>query len=128
MYTLNSTLALDNGSSKDESAAKILFRETWYGDEMKKCRLLCLDTYLRDPCLKDKNVKDDAVNYPENTRVIKTSIHEVEEANSIRLTTVRGCIDFIYYELGGQNLLRKIEQLAHDFEQWLGTKLTEMPR
>ena len=47
-----------------------------------------------------------------------------------RLSTVRGCMQFISHNLGGQNLLRKIEQFAHDFEhrQSFSTNLSKKAR
>ena len=92
-----------------------MFRETCYDDDMKKFKLVCLDSML-EPLLgddKSHNNKNDQDCHTNHTNEFLGD----EQSTSRRLSTVRGCMQFISHNLGGQNLLRRIEQLAHDFEQ-----------
>ena len=121
---------LDQGKLEDVCAANILFKETCYDDDMQKYRLICLDTCLEDPMQTNAATKNNSKKFGDATELINTPDCEANQPNSVRLSSVRGCMDFIYYELGGQNLLRTIEQLAHDFEQrqWLGKRLNKATR
>ena len=104
-----------------------MFRETCYDDDMRKFKLICLDAFL-EPLI-------DALDHIKYGSENLTCHNKIEHGDGKqetvrRLSTVRGCMQFISRNLGGQNLLRKIEQHAHDFEhrQSFGTKLSKIAR
>ena len=90
---------------------------------MKKFKLICLDTYLEVSVTTIDNTKSlyktgELTKSTATTSTNAQDLNGLEETNPRRLSSVRGCMDFICgFAGGGQNLLRKIEQLAHAFEQ-----------
>ena len=100
-----------------------MFKETCYDDEMKKFRLICIDNCLKADIasLGFTKLSNNSGDSPRGTTAKSTNIQDtsgLEQNESRRLSSVRGCMDFICRIAGGgQNLLRRIEQLAHDFEQ-----------
>ena len=107
-------LYLENETETNNFETRILFRETCYDDDMKKFKLVCVDDMLKPSVRDDKNSnKNDQDGQANQTNEFVGD----EQSTPRRLSTVRGCMQFISHNLGGQNLLRRIEQLAHDFEQ-----------
>ena len=124
---LSTNLFLENDTDEDKFETKILFRETCYDDDMRKFKLLCLDAFL-EPSIDDSDQKrNDGKSLPSN---INHELGDGKQDTTRRLSTVRGCMQFISHNLGGQNLLRKIEQFAHDFEhrQSFSTNLSKKAR
>ena len=80
---------------------------------MRKFKLVCLDAFLEPSIDNSDRNKKDGKSLPRN---IKHELMDGKPDTTRRLSTVRGCMQFISHNLGGQNLLRKIEQFAHDFE------------
>ena len=93
--------------------ANILFRETCYNDEMKKYKLVCLDNYL-DP-LKENDALSNISHQDIPGNYNKNGIED-EDHKSCCFSNVWDCMEFLKKEIGGLNLLRRIEQLAHNFE------------
>ena len=93
--------------------ANVLFRETCYNDEMKKYKLVCLDNYL-DP-LKGNDVFSNISHQDSSGNDNKNGIED-EDHKSCCFSNVWDCMEFLKKEIGGLNLLRRIEQLAHNFE------------
>ena len=94
---------------------------------MRKFKLVCLDAFL-EPLIDDKGRnRNVGKSVPSNT---KHEVGDGKQDTTRRLSTVRGCMQFISHNLGGQNLLRKIEQFAHDFEHRLSfsTNLSKKAR
>ena len=106
---------LEDETETNKFETKILFRETCYDDDMKKFKLACLDAML-EPLLGDNKFHNNKNEQDGQTNHTNEFVGD-EQSTSRRLSTVRGCMQFISHNLGGQNLLRRIEQLAHDFEQ-----------
>ena len=94
---------------------------------MRKFKLVCLDAFL-EPSIDDLDrSRNDGKRLSSN---IKHELGDSKQDTARRLSTVRGCMQFISHNLGGQNLLRKIEQFAHDFEhrQSFGTNFSKKAR
>ena len=94
---------------------------------MRKFKLVCLDAFLEPSINYSDRNKKDGKSLPRN---INHELNDGKTDTSRRLSTVRGCMQFISHNLGGQNLLRKIEQFAHDFEhrQSFSTNLSKKAR
>ena len=90
---------------------------------MKKYKLLCLNTGLEEKITtghtsKSNNDNEDSPKTATGTLTNIQDDSDLKESNSRRLSNVRGCMDFLCSIAGGgQSLLRRVEQLAHDFEQ-----------
>ena len=106
---------LDSSDNKENPIcqANILFRETCYNDEMKKYKLVCLDNYL-DP-LKGNDVLSNK-SHPDTPGNDNKNGIEDEDHKPYCFSNVWDCMEFLKKEIGGLNLLRRIEQLAHNFE------------
>ena len=102
-----------NGDEYHICHANILFRETCYNDEMKKYKLVCLDTYL-DP-LKGNDALSN-ISHQDSSENDNNNGIEDEDHKSFCFSNVWDCMEFLKKEIGGLNLLRRIEQLAHNFE------------
>ena len=111
-------MSSDDQSSDGTGEAIILFRETCYDEDMKKFRLICLDNYLENTNISGSMSQQNIELSDDDAKLAKSSEFDNRDSNSPRLSSVRGCMDFISNDIGGQNLLRRIEQLAHDFDQW----------
>ena len=83
---------------------------------MKKFKLVCLDTFLAIPSL-DEQLELNKEDIKNNHTIKASKLCNDDQSNSRRLSTVRGCMKCISHNLGGQNLVRRIEQFTHDFEQ-----------
>ena len=83
---------------------------------MKKFRLVCLDAFLAIPSI-DDNLELNKKDIQNDHALSSSTLCDNDQSTTRRLSTVRGCMKFISHNLGGQNLLRRIEQFAHDFEQ-----------
>ena len=80
---------------------------------MKKYKLVCLDSYL-DP-LKENDVLSNISHQDTPGNYNKNGIEDVDH-KSYCFSNVWDCMEFLKKEIGGSNLLRRIEQLAHNFE------------
>ena len=112
-------MSSDDQSNDGTGEAIILFRETCYDEDMKKFRLICLDNYLENTNISGSMSQQNIELSDDDAKLAKSSEFDNRDISySPRLSSVRGCMDFISNDIGGQNLLRRIEQLAHDFDQW----------